>query len=181
MQDGGDPGAISAAARRGMARFFSDRLVCHRCHDRLNLTAAFRAQGSASVNRAFENDGLYNVGNAGLYPPNNPGLHEFSGQAADHGKFHVPPLRNVTLTAAYMHDGSIAALDEVIEMYARGGRLLTSGPWAGDGALNPNKSSLVRGFALSPQERTELLEWLGSLSDPTVGEDPRFADPWTTP
>jgi hypothetical protein len=69
----------------------------------------------------------------------------------------------------------------VIEMYARGGRLITSGPWAGDGAINPNKSSLVRGFALSPQERADLLEWLGSLSDPTFGEDLRFADPWMPP
>jgi cytochrome c peroxidase len=181
MQYGGDPGALSAAARRGMDLFFSERLECYHCHSGVNLTAAFRAKGSASVNRAFENDGLYNVANNGLYPPNNPGLYEFSGKATDHGKFRVPPLRNIALTAPYMHDGSIATLGEVIDMYARGGRLVTSGPWAGDGAINPNKSSLVRGFALSPQERDDLLEWLGSLSDPTFGEDPRFADPWTPP
>jgi cytochrome c peroxidase len=77
-----------------------------------------------------------------------------------------------------MHDGSIATLEEVLDMYARGGRLLSDGPWAGDGAVNPNKSPLVRGFELDAQERADLLAWLASLSDPDFLVSPRFANPW---
>lgn len=180
-QYGGDANALSDAAKRGMDLFFSERLECYHCHSGLNLTAAFRSDRSTSIEHVFENDGLYNVANNGVYPPNNPGLYEFTGKATDHGKFRVPPLRNITLTAPYMHDGSLATLDEVLDMYARGGRLLEDGPWAGDGARNPNKSSLVRGFELSAEERADLMAWFESLTDPTFSVDPRFADPWSPP
>jgi cytochrome c peroxidase len=173
-----DATALSPEARRGMDLFFSEKLECYHCHSGINLSRAFRSEASTAVERAFENDGLYNVGNNGVYPTNNPGLFEFTGKATDHGKFRVPSLRNVALTAPYMHDGSIATLDEVVDMYARGGRLLSDGPWAGDGAMNPNKSPLVRGFELDAQERADLLAWLASLSDPDFLTSPRFANPW---
>ena len=180
-QYGGDRTALSDSARRGMDLFFSERAECYHCHSGLNLSNAFRAQGSASIERVFENNGLYNVGNAGLYPPNNPGLYEFSRKPEDHGKFRVPPLRNLGFTAPYMHDGSVATLEDVVAMYARGGRRITEGPLAGDGALNPYKSPLVRGINLTAQERDDLVAWLRSLDDPSFGADPRFADPFASP
>lgn len=175
---GKDSAALSDSAKRGMELFFSERAECYHCHSGVNLTNAFRARDSASIERVFENNGLYNVGNAGTYPANNPGLYEFTGKPEDHGKFRVPPLRNLSFTAPYMHDGSVATLEELVDMYARGGRRITEGPLAGDGALNPHKSSLVRGFNLSAQDRADLLAWLRSLDDPGFGANPRFADPW---
>ncbi len=177
---GRDGGALSDSARRGMELFLSERTECYHCHSGVNLTAAFRAKDSASIERVFENDGLYNVGNQGTYPPNNPGLFEFTGKPEDHGRFRVPPLRNLGYSAPYMHDGSLATLEEVVDMYARGGRRITEGPLAGDGALDPHKSPLVRGMNLTAQEREDLLAWLRSFDDPTFGADPRFADPWTS-
>ncbi len=84
------------------------------------------------------------------------------------GKFKVPTLRNIALTAPYMHDGSIPTLEAVLDHYAAGGR-------AHD---NPNKDHLVGGFELSAQNRADLIEYLKSLTDDQVIHDPRFANPW---
>jgi cytochrome c peroxidase len=64
-----------------------------------------------------------------------------------------------------MHDGSIATLDEVIDHYSRGGRLITAGPNAGDGSLNPNRSALINGFVITADERVDLIEFFNSLTD----------------
>jgi cytochrome c peroxidase len=47
------------------------------------------------------------------------------------GRFRVPTLRNIAVTAPYMHDGSVATLDEVLDHYAAGGRTIAEGPNAG--------------------------------------------------
>jgi cytochrome c peroxidase len=77
-----------------------------------------------------------------------------------------------------MHDGSIATLDGVIAHYASGGRTIVSGPHAGVGAANPNKSEFVRGFDFTPEERADLLALLESLTDRDFLTDPRLTDPW---
>ena len=57
------------------------------------------------------------------------------------GTFRAPSLRNVEVTAPYMHDGTIATLDEVLDFYAAGGRHIASGPFAGDG--RPTRSRAI--------------------------------------
>lgn len=82
------------------------------------------------------------------------------------------------MTAPYIHDGSIATLREVIAHYARGGRLIETGPYAGDERLNPFKSEFVRGFELSAAERDALIAFLQALTDAAVLADPRFSNPF---
>jgi cytochrome c peroxidase len=94
------------------------------------------------------------------------------------GKFKAPTLRNIALTAPYMHDGSIPTLEGVLDHYAAGGRAITSGPEGGNGHDNPNKDPLIGGFTLSRQDRDDLIEFLKSLTDDMVIHDPRFANPW---
>ena len=77
-----------------------------------------------------------------------------------------------------MHDGSIAALEGVLDHYAAGGRTIEAGPRAGIGHDNPNKDPLIAGFLLSRQDRTDLIAFLESLTDEAVLHDPRFANPW---
>jgi len=77
-----------------------------------------------------------------------------------------------------MHDGSIKSLGDVIRHYEAGGRRIEQGAWAGDGSRNPYKSTFIKGFSLSDEERTDLLAFLESLTDRTVLVDPRFADPF---
>ena len=64
------------------------------------------------------------------------------------GRFKAPTLRNIAVTAPYMHDGSIATLSEVLDHYAAGGRTISDGPNAGVGSANPLKSERLTGFAL---------------------------------
>ena len=174
----GDDAALSEAAKRGQALFFSERLECYHCHAGLNLTTAFRAADSRTEARSFENTGLYNLDGAGAYPTLNQGLFEFTGKAADMGRFRVPPLRNIELTAPYMHDGSIASLGEVIDFYAAGGRLIADGPLAGDGRANPNKNPLVRGFLITGDEKADVIEFLRSFTDPVALSRSDYQDPW---
>jgi len=116
----------------------------------------------------------------GAYPRGNRGLYEITAKPEDMGRFRPPTLRNVALTAPYMHDGSIATLAEVVQHYAAGGRLITTGEFAGDGRRNPLKSGLVPGFTLSAEEAAALVAFLESLTDETFITDPRFSNPLLT-
>ena len=111
------------------------------------------------------------------HPYGNGGLYEFTGDPRDQGKFRVPSLRNIAVTAPYMHDGSLATLAEVVDHYAAGGTVTADGPLAGDGRENPNKSPLVRPFELSPEERADLVAFLESLTDEQFLRDARFGPP----
>ncbi|MFM8411772.1 MAG: MbnH family di-heme enzyme, partial [Alphaproteobacteria bacterium] len=142
----GEEDALSASAKRGKDLFFSELLECRHCHGGLNFASALQHDGSPREKTPFENNGLYDVGGTGAYPAPNVGLVEFTGDVRDSGRMKPPTLRNIALTAPYMHDGSIATLEGVVEHYARGGRKTDSGPAAGDGALSPYKSTFITGF-----------------------------------
>ncbi|WP_164019936.1 methanobactin export MATE transporter MbnM [Pyxidicoccus trucidator] len=174
----GDNTAMAPAAKRGMELFFGERAECYHCHSGPHLTNSFRAKDSRLPGMQFFNTGLYDVDGNGAYPPDSPGLFEFTHKATDQGRFRVPPLRNVALTAPYMHDGSIPTLEAVIDHYTSGGRNVTEGPFAGDGRANPNKDPLVRPFTLTPDERADLIAFLESLTDTAFTQDPRFSNPW---
>lgn len=94
------------------------------------------------------------------------------------GRFRAPTLRNVAVTAPYMHDGSVATLSEVIDHYARGGRNIAEGPYADDGSRNPYKSEFVMGFDLTEEEKSDVLAFLDALTDESVLQDPRYANPF---
>jgi cytochrome c peroxidase len=138
---GGDDNAVSAAAKRGEILFFSQKLSCFRCHGGFNFSDAMESEGHPRRELPFHNDG---VGT---------------------GKFKTPTLRNVALTAPYMHDGSIATLEGVLDNYAAGGH------------DNSDKDRLIGGFTLPAGGREDLIEFLRSLTDEAVAHDPRFANP----
>ena len=174
----GDETAMSPAAVRGMDLFFSERLECFHCHGGFNFTDSTTHENEKVDRVGYHNTGLYNIDSNGSYPSDNTGLYDMTGQRRDMGRFKAPTLRNVAVTAPYMHDGSIATLEEVIAHYERGGRLLEDGPDAGDGRRSPFKSEFVRGFELTDAERGDLLEFLHSLTDKSVLTDPDLSDPF---
>ncbi len=175
----GDESAIGDEAKRGMELFFSERLECFHCHGGFNFTDS-TTHANSNVDRVgYHNTGLYNVDDNGAYPSDNTGLYDMTGQRRDMGRFKAPTLRNIAVTAPYMHDGSVATLDEAISLYARGGRLIEEGPYAGDGRRSPFKSEFLRGFDLSDSERADLVAFLQSLTDQSVLTNPEFADPHT--
>lgn len=174
---GGDRTAISASAKRGEALFNSERMECFHCHSGLNFSDSAHHERSGFVEVAFHNTGLYNLDGSGAYPPGNTGVEEITHDPSDMGRFRAPTLRNIALTAPYMHDGSIASLSDVIDHYAAGGRTLSSGPYAGIGSENPLKSSFIKGFSITESEKQDLIAFLESLTDETFINNPRLSDP----
>ena len=169
--------ALSGSARRGMRLFFSDRVPCSKCHAGFNFSGPVRFQEVRKPRPRFHNTGLYNLDGSGGVPRDNPGLAEHTGRRRDRGRFRAPTLRNIAVTAPYMHDGSITTLEGVIDHYARGGRVIESGPFAGDGSLSPRKSELIEGFEITAEERADLVTFLRSLTDERFLRDPRFSGP----
>ena len=164
----GDDNAISASAIRGMDMFFSERLECHHCHGGFNFTQSTGHEQQLIDRRPFHNTGLYNVAVKPKelgYPKVDIGLAEISTLAKDNGRFRAPTLRNIRHSAPYMHDGSIATLSEVIDIYAAGGRNIESGHYQGDGRVNALKSQFIKGFELTAQEKQDLLAFLDTLTD----------------
>lgn len=172
--------AVSDSAKRGEVLFFSEPLSCFRCHGGFNFSDASDYEGRRGREIQFHNTGLYNVAGPTSYPQPNTGIYEYTKQSADVGKFKVPTLRNIALTAPYMHDGSAKTLDEVLDHYSAGGRTITSAPNQGNGFHNPNKDPLIRGFKLSPADRADLIAFLETLTDETVIHEKKFADPRAT-
>jgi cytochrome c peroxidase len=176
--------AISAAARRGETLFFSQPFTCFRCHNGFLMGGGADFEGrerDAEGGVEFHNTGLYNLAAALSYPPPNTGIYEITHRAEDVGRFKAPTLRNIAVTGPYMHDGSIATLDGVLDHYAAGGRTISDGPNRGVGHDNVNKSRSIRGFALSSDQRADFLAFLNSLTDEALLHDAHLANPWTRP
>ncbi len=131
----GDPTALTQAERRGLELFNSPALRCGTCHSGHDLS-----------DHRYHNIGLYT-----LSP--DPGRARISLDPLDHGKFKTPTLRNIALTAPYMHDGTLWTLEEVVDHFARGGQAAS------------NKSPLVAGFTITDQDRSDLVAFLNALTD----------------
>ncbi len=140
----GDAGALGVEATHGHAIFFGERGECFHCHPPQTLT----------------NDGFFN--NGSFVEGGDPGRQRLTGRTSDLGRFRVPGLRNVTATAPYMHDGSVATLEAVIEQYDRGGR----GHESADPLIVPRH--------LTTQEKADLLAFLRALTDDAFLSDPRL-------
>ncbi|MGE3510687.1 MAG: MbnH family di-heme enzyme [Vicinamibacterales bacterium] len=173
-----DASAIPPAAHRGEDLFFSERLSCFRCHSGFNFTQAVESLTTPLQAVEFHNNGLYNIDGKGSYPAPNTGIHAVTGRPEDMGRYKAPTLRNVALTAPYMHDGSLPTLEAVIDHYEAGGRTVAAGPHAGRGASSPFKSPFVKGFTLTAVERADLLAFLESLTDTAFITDPALSNPW---
>lgn len=153
----GDTAALSPLAERGRVLF--GELGCNACHS-----------GPRLGGTSYHNLGLYNIN--GRYPAvaagydttlGQAGLELVTGDPRDNGRFRVPSLRYVSQTAPYFHDGSAATLADVLKVYEDGGRAIASGPWAGDGRQNPNKTEVLVPVVLSPADKDALIAFLESL------------------
>jgi cytochrome c peroxidase len=173
-----DDSAVSDSAKRGEILFFNQHLSCFRCHGGFNFSDATVSESNAGRPVEFHNTGLYNIAGTLSYPAPNVGTYEYTKIASDVGRFKAPTLRNIAITAPYMHDGSIPTLERVLDHYAAGGRSIESGPNAGIGHNNPNKDHLIGGFELSLLDRADLIAFLESLTDDAVLHDRRFSNPW---
>jgi cytochrome c peroxidase len=171
---GDDKNAINAAAKRGAALFLRGGIGCYKCHGSIYFTDNVKHARMDAAEQGFHNTGLYNEDGRGAYPPGHEGAAEFTGRVDDMGKFRTPSLRNIALTAPYMHDGSIATLEEVIRThYAKKGHAVHAGK-----SPNPLRSRFVNGFDIGDRQVRDLVEFLKSLTDEGFVKNPKFSDPW---
>ena len=153
-------GWFTEAEKRGRDLFFVEPNTqdnthpgCSHCHVGTNLT-----------NNLFMNNGLDDV--ADLTNFTDLGLGAVTNNVFDNGKFKVPSLRNIELTAPYMHDGRFATLEEVLDHYATGGH----------GVLNEDVN--IRPFPLTAEQRSDLIEFMKSFTDTSFVNNPAFASPF---
>jgi cytochrome c peroxidase len=120
-----------------------------------------------------------NLNNNGLENPYiDKGRGEVTGLSTDEGLFKAPSLRNIELTAPYMHDGRFASLEQVVEFYNSGvvNHPNLSPPLRNPpGAPNPGQP---RRLNLTTEQKAALVAFLKTLTDRSVTTDPRFQDPF---
>ncbi|MET0081276.1 MAG: methylamine utilization protein MauG, partial [Candidatus Thiodiazotropha lotti] len=182
----GDETALSESAKRGF-EVFTGKAGCVACH----------AIGERSA--LFMDDQLHNTGigyreSMGIFPdkqqvtvapgitididraiidqvgeeqPTDVGRYEVTQNPHDRWKYKTPSLRNVDLTAPYMHNGSLSTLHEVVDFYDQGG------------VPNELLDPLIRPLGLSPQEKSDLVDFMRSLTGSNV--DTLVADAFAAP
>lgn len=165
---------------RGRALFFAERAQCSQCHSGFNFSDQTFTVETQTFATPFHNTGLYNVDGQGGFPEGNRGLFETTNRAQDMGAFRAPSLRNVAVTAPYMHDGSIARLEQVLDFYAAHGRVIGEGANQGDGRKSPMKDARIDKIDLNAQDKADLLAFLNTLTDYELLTGERYANPFLT-
>lgn len=159
----GDENALSASAQNGRALFFSPRLRCGKCHNGLMLSTNSRFALDSNIMPNYANIGIYADGEN---PSADKGLMNVTKNPKDEGKFVIPSLRNVFVTAPYMHDGSMATLPEVLKHYSTGGK------------EHANLDVRMSAFPLSKEDERDILNFLESLTDTSYLRNPHFRNPF---
>lgn len=137
----GDKTAVSEDAKKGYA-LFTGKAQCSLCH----------------VPPLYTDMQFHNVGVGYEKPDPDPGRGKVTNDPKDQGAFKTPGLRNITKSAPYFHDGSVATLEEAVRFMAAGGR------------KNPNLDPKLKPVKLTPEEVAQILAFLKSLesSEPLV-------------
>jgi cytochrome c peroxidase len=159
--------ALNDSEKRGLELFFNERFECFHCHGGFNFTQSSKHEYQQLDLQPFHNIGLYNTDGEGAYPATDQGLIEVTLEARDMGRFRAPTLRNIGVSAPYMHDGSLKTLEEVIDFYIAGGRA--------EGVSSPIKSVFLQGIDMTPEEKQDLIAFLNSLTDHEFLTNPDFA------
>lgn len=129
---------LSESAARGRELFFSERVNCAACHVGANLA----------------DEKYHNLGIGMSADKPDVGRMEVTRKDADLGAFKTPTIRNVALSAPYMHDGSLATLMDVVEHYAKGG------------TPNQNLSDKIKPIKMTDQEKQDLVEFMKACTGP---------------
>ncbi len=126
---------------------------CNHCHNSPMMTSD-----------DFFNNGLQPAGDDLQFLDNGKG--KITMNIADNGKFRAPTLRNIMLTAPYMHDGSLETIDDVLDHYNSGGH------------PSPNKDPLIRPLKLSKIQLAALKAFMNTLTDTSYLTNPLITNPY---
>jgi cytochrome c peroxidase len=147
--------SLTPSELNGYVIYVTERGDCFHCH---NIDA-----GRLMTDNLFHNNGLDSVFT-------DLGRGAITGNAFDYGKFLTPTLRNIALTAPYMHDGRFQTLEEVVEHYNSGGKASAT--------VDPLMKHVGTGLNLSTQEKADLVAFLKTMTDTSFINDARFRSPF---
>jgi cytochrome c peroxidase len=133
--------------------FFLPDAECGHCHGGILFTT-----------HGFFNNAIDSVGSLSDF--RDPGRGAVTGRYLDLGRFRAPTLRNIALTAPYMHDGRFQTLEEVIAHYNSGGHIAE------------NYDANMRPLNLTEQQKRDLIDFLHTLTDTSFVNNPSFQNPW---
>ncbi len=182
----GQTDALSAEARAGFELFIG-KGGCSQCHAVEDRSALFTDQALHNTGVGFADSmqqeprktpvqvapGIVfdvdaaHIGAVAEPRPSDLGAYEVTQNPADRWKYRTPGLRNIALTAPYMHNGSLATLRDVVAFYNRGG------------VPNENLDPRIRPLGLTPAEEASLVAFLSSLTSHQIGS--LVADAWSAP
>ncbi|TGN19801.1 di-heme enzyme [Leptospira idonii] len=198
----GNTSALTASQIRGLRVFNGEVAECFHCHGGFNFTdTSFHSQNTTQE-VFYHNNGTHTKVYYDALSIEKQGLREITLVESDQGKFRAPSLRNVGVTFPYMHDGSIMcdnnanpnhasgiaagatnltcarnALTKVVEQYSCGG--VGAGCLGNSDPKHPSiDTTLIRPFTLTAQEKTDLVEFLLSLTDSEFLSNPSFSSPF---
>ena len=134
-------GKLSASEERGRQLFVGDKAKCFDCHRMEDFTTD-----------EFKNIGLYNGKDL-----NDAGLYNITKKETDLGKFKTPGLRNIAVTAPYMHNGMFKTLDEVLDYYNNPGAFVNN-------SINIDEA-LKKPLGLTDKEKKDIIAFLKTLTD----------------
>ena len=145
LREGGDPEVTPGG------QFGGD---CFHCHGEAGLQFTDHLFHNNGLDPSFASD---------------PGRAAITGSPLDSGLFRTPTLRNVALSAPYMHDGRFATLEEVLEHYNSGG--------VASSTIDPFMKYQDGGLALAPSQKADLIAFLHTLTDTSFVQNPDFQNP----
>ncbi len=137
--------SLNEQERKGLELFFGSRTNCSQCHGGFNFT-----------NYTFANNGATQI-------KNDSGRYQITHRKEDIGLFKVPSLRNIALTAPYMHDGSLNSLRSVLKSYNKGGN-----------STHFNNQTQIKKLHLNENELAQLEAFLHTLTDMNFVHNPKF-------
>lgn len=139
---------------------------CFHCHGGITLTGF-----------SFFNNGLDSV--ASLNDFKDKGRGEVTGNPSDNGRFAAPTLRNIALTAPYMHDGRFQTLEEVVEHYSSNGKgVINEDPFIRQVGFPIPGTNPVRYSGLTPYQKKAIVKFLHALTDTDFVNNPDIANPF---
>lgn len=150
-------GWFTDAEQRGKQLFFFEPVANHPGCSHCHFDPLFTDNG-------FKNNGLDSVANLSDFA--DLGLGGVNQNIYDNGKFRTPTLRNIALTAPYMHDGRFHTLEEVLDHYSSGGH----------GVVNEDAN--IQPFPLSEREKQDMIVFLHTLTDTAFINNPAFSNPF---
>ncbi len=150
---------------RGFVVFTTERGQCFHCHGSQSALLA------NNIDTLFRNNGL--LTDAQMV---STGLSQVTGKAEDEGKFKVPTMRNIELTAPYMHDGRFNTLEEVVEFYSSG--IKQNRNLDINFSKSPDRLEQFGGLGLTEDEKRGLVKFVKTFTDTSFNNNPAFANPF---